>query len=387
MARVSSFASHPFRRSSYAAQSCSPCFLSSASDSSPCVFCLPLSRSVSLSSYRSKAQPLILAELHKQSSELQEIKAALSEKKRLAVVLSEIDSDAFKLMLSKGGFRLDATSDWPDELTQRLIANQSLAPPPPFQWSDENEPNQKDRYVPYLRNHLQAGLSRAADLVDLDSKKSFLNVFSDHRLLFDITGTTDVAVVHRGYITARADEQGILAVIELKKECTPKATRQTIGQLIAADILSTFSPLAVLSDLRDEWHFYWLEGRTIKHLCPPSGPNVRQLAFLFLRLALAPSFVVGEQLAAANTFVDALPVSVGKRRKLSPVKENRAGHDDEDEKDHLPSDGDSDLDEADRLQLKCQQVRRWVRNTPWLREICRSPLRSSMSKEANNMFG
>jgi hypothetical protein len=151
----------------------------------------------------------------------------------------------------------------------------------------------------------------------LDDWQSCLSV-SDKRLQFDIRGTTDVAVVHKGYIAAREESQGVLAVIELKKECSAKATRQTIAQLIAADLISRYSPLAVLTDLREEWHFYWLEARS--HLRPPAGPNVRCDAFLFLRLALAPGARVGEQLVGANAVLVALPMFAGKRLKLAPVR-------------------------------------------------------------------
>jgi hypothetical protein len=332
----------------------------------------------------------VLKEVKASREEVQAVKKSIEEKKRAAIVLSEIDSDGWHMILSEGGFTLDATSEWPAELTERLLADQpadAVNLPPSFHWTGENEPDQKARYLPHLRTHLQLHRYREADLVSLDDRKSFLSV-SDRRLLFDIKGTSDVAVVHKGYIAAREESQGVLAVIELKKECTPKATRQTIGQLIAADLISRYSPLAVLSDLRDEWHFYWLEGRTIKHLRPPAGPNVRRDAFLFLRLALAPGFVAGAELTAANAFVDALPVSVGKRRKLSPVKEDRARRDAAEDRDVTGCDDDeSEVDEEDRQMLLFRQVRKMIRHTPWLQDICRPALLAPMSAEARNMFG
>ncbi len=184
---------------------------------------------------------------------------------------------------------------------------------------ERNEPDQKGCYLPYLRTHVQLHRYCDAELVCLDDRRSFLSV-SDKRLQFDIRGTPDVAVVHNGYITAREESQGVLVVIELKKECSVKAARQTIVQLIAADLISRCSPLAVLTDLREEWHFYWLEGRVVKHLRPPAGPSVRCDAFLFLRLALAPGAGVGEQLAGANAVLVALPMFAGKRHKLAPVR-------------------------------------------------------------------
>jgi hypothetical protein len=315
----------------------------------------------------------------------------LEAKRRREIVLSDIDSDGWHEMLVASGFSVDATTEWPESLSVRLLggdAAAAIADPPAFQWDARNEPDQKDRYLPHLRTHLQMEQrSGEAALITLDNDRSFLSV-SDRRLLFDIKGTTDVAVVHQGYISAREEGQGVLAVMELKKACTKKDTRQTVGQLIAADLISRFSPLAVLTDLREEWHFYWLEGRTVKHLRPPPNACGRRLAFLFLKLALAPGFVVGEQLAVANAAVDALPVSVGKRRKLSPVKEDRprreSGAEDAAGGDAEESESD---EEDDRRQLLFRQVRQMIRHTPWLHEICRPPLRTHMSAEARNMFG
>ncbi len=329
--------------------------------------------------------------LNKLSTKIEQQNAKIEQllsQKRRAIQLSDIGSDGWHDVLAASGFSVDATTAWPDALSARLL-EAAGEDPPAFQWEDRNEPDQKDRYLPYLRTHLLMEQRQGdAALITPDNERGFLSV-SDKRLQFDIRGTTDVAVVHQGYISARLEEQGILCVIELKKACTKKDTRQTIGQLIAADLISTFSPLAVLTDLRDEWHFYWLEGRIIKHLRPPAGMHGRRLAFSFLRLALAPGFVAGEQLAAANAAVDALPVSVGKRRKLSPVKEDRPREScaEDETAGRAAEDSDDDDDDEDRRQLLFRQVRQMIRHTPWLQEVCRPPLLVPiMSAEARNMF-
>lgn len=339
----------------------------------------------------------LLKEIKESREEIKAVKKSIEEKKRPSLMLSDIDSDGWHMMLAEGGFTLDATTEWPAELTARLIAGQpvdALQIPPAFAWAGSNEPDQKDRYLPHLRTHLQLHRYREAEVVSLDDKKSFLSV-SDKRLLFDIRGTTDVAVVHKGYIAAREESQGVLAVIELKKECSRKATRQTIGQLIAANLISRYSPLAVLTDLREEWHFYWLEGRMVKHLRPPAGEHVRRDAFLFLRLALAPGFLAGAELAAANELVDSMPVTVGKRMfNLSPIKERRDSQEERDlafasTRSGSELESDEDEDEDDRKQLLFQQVRKMIRHTPWLREICRPAMMTELplSEDARAMFG
>jgi len=329
----------------------------------------------------------MLDKLVKIEQQTAELKAVMLSHKRRAIQLSDIGSDGWHDMLAASGFTVDASTAWPDALSARLLM-EGGEDPPAFQWADQNEPDQKDRYLPYLRAHLQLEQRQEVALIAADNERSFLSV-SDKRLQFDIKGTTDVAVVHQGYVSARLEEQGILCVIELKKTCSKKDIRQTIGQLIAADLISTFSPLALLTDLRDEWHFYWLEGRTIQHLRAPAGAQGRRVAFAFLRLALTPGFVADEQLTAANAAVSALPVSVGKRRKLSPVKEDRPRRESgpEDSAEWDAKDSESDDDEDDRKQLLFRQVRQMIRHTPWLQEVCRQPFCIPMSAEAHNMFG
>ena len=319
------------------------------------------------------------------------IKAAIVEvleaKKRPEIQLSDIDSDRWQNTVVASGFSVDGTIMWPDSLSADLLMGKAGVNPPSFEWDDSIEPAQKVRYMQYLSTHLQFDSRSDVALMPLDNNHKFLSV-SDRRLKFDIKGTSDVAVVHKGYIDMRMEGQGILGLVELKKDCNQKAIRQAIGQLIAADLISTFSPLAVLTDLRDEWHFFWLEGRTVKHLQPPRSAEGRRLAFLFLPLALAPGFLVGEKRTSAVAAVNALPVSVAKRRKLSPVKEGRDSEAEEGLQVKIPSNLDSDDDEDDRKQLLFRQVRQMIRLTPWLQEVCRpSLLRPPISDEARGMFG
>jgi len=309
---------------------------------------------------------------------------ALEAGRRPTIQLSDIDSDGWQSTIVASGFQVDATTSWPTALSDLLGATAGENPPA-FQWDDRNEPDQEDRYLPHLNSHLH--MKGDVALRALNASRTFLNV-SDKRLKFDIKGTSDVAVLHQGYISAHLEGQGILGLIELKKECNQKGIRQTIGQLIAADLLSHFSPLAVLTDLRDEWHFFWLEGRTIKHLQPPKSAEGRRMAFLFLSLVLGPGFLVGEKQSSAEAAVNALPVSVAKRRKLSPVKEDRTRRDSEDEEGaQVKFSSESDSEEDDNRQLLFRQVRQMIRLTPWLQEVCRPSSFKPMSEEACGMFG
>jgi hypothetical protein len=316
------------------------------------------------------------------------------EETRPALVLSDVGSDAFNQTI-KRVFKIAATSSWPEALTQSLLtgpAGAAASSPPPaapaFAWNDEAENQQHERYMQYLRDHLALPPRGELQLIRPTSN-TMLSVINDPKLPFDLRGTTDALVVHQGYIREHLPELGIFLVIELKKECDAKAVRQAIAQLIAADLQSQLTPFALLTDLRDEWHFYWLEGRTVQAL-QPTGATARRDALLFLRRVLASGATVGAELAASTAYVESLPVSIGKRRKLSPVKEERARRASEEEQDALAFDSaDADgpgWDEEDRQQVLFRQVRQMIRATPWLQDICRPPLSAPMSEAARSMF-
>ena len=46
----------------------------------------------------------------------------------------------------------------------------------------------------------------------------------------------------------------------------PYAVQLGLAGIRQLDVFEAAKP--ILTDLRDEWHFFWLEGRTIKHLQP-----------------------------------------------------------------------------------------------------------------------
>ena len=319
------------------------------------------------------------------------------EETRVALVLSDVGSDAFNQTI-KRVFKI-VTLSWPDALTQSLLAGRTSAAAsspsplaPAFAWSDEAENQQHERYMQYLRDHLILPPRGELQLIR-PTNNTMLSVINDPKLPFDLKGTTDALVVHQGYLREHLPEMGIFLVIELKKVCDAKAVRQAIAQLIAADLQSQLTPFAVLTDLREEWHFYWLESRTI-HALQPTGPTARRDALLFLRRVLASGASAGAELAASNTDVESLPVSIGRRCKLSPVKERRKSAEEEDAGlDHLICDSDDDVDgpgwsEEDRRMVLLRQVRQMIRHTPWLQEVCRPSVFSSpMSAEVHTMFG
>ena len=341
----------------------------------------------------------VLKEVRASRDEVKKGQAELKrhfEATRPALVLSDVGTDAFNQTI-KREFQIAAAVSWPETLTQSLLAGPvgavaaaSSLPPaaPAFAWSDETENQQHERYIQYLRDHLALPPRGELQLIR-PTNNTMLSVINDPKLPFDLKGTTDALVVHQGYIREHLPELGIFLVIELKKVCDAKAVRQAIAQLIAADLQSQFTPFALLTDLREEWHFYWLQGRTV-HALQPTGDTARRDAFLFLRRVLASGASVGAELASSTAYVESLPVSIGKRRKLSPVKEERPRRGSEDEQEALAFDADDvdgpGWDEEDRQQLLFRQVRKMIRATPWLQEVCRPSLSTPISAEARSMF-
>ena len=221
-----------------------------------------------------------LEELEKGQAELKRYLRA-----RTMLVLSDIDSDAFHQTILQE-FKIGISS-WSESLTQSLVtaAGTVHAPvsspppasdPPAFEWSHEPKDQQHERYMQYLRDHLTLPPRRQFQLIR-PTNDTLLSVINNPYLPFDLKGTADALVVHKGYLREFPSKLGIFLVIQVKKECDAKAVRQSIAQLIAADLLSDLrrSPFAMLTDLREEWHFYWLEGRTVQALRPTGATSRR----------------------------------------------------------------------------------------------------------------
>ena len=78
-------------------------------------------------------------------------------------------------------------------------------------------------------------------------------------LPFSLRGISDVAIVDRACVSGHATSRGLLVVFELEKVIKDRDAQQALAQLIAADVHSSFPVVTVLTDLNDEWHFFWTE--------------------------------------------------------------------------------------------------------------------------------
>lgn len=117
-------------------------------------------------------------------------------------------------------------------------------------------------------------------LVDLHNYLSYVHVLdkavynkvmfhTDNRPCLTIeglpSGTTDVAIVLSQAARERLPSTGIRMIFELKKRVGGAKERyQTlISLLLANEHSSNLKPVAVLTDLRADYTFYWLDGREI----------------------------------------------------------------------------------------------------------------------------
>jgi hypothetical protein len=233
---------------------------------------------------------------------------------------------------------------------------------------------------------------------------------------FKLTGTSDIVIVDSDVQRNAAGElssgssvsaAALLATIEIKKKVAERDVRQAAAELISADIhAQMLQPFAVVTDLQDDWRFLWLRGqRTIMTLSVPtvqqSGGDAsapRRAASLLLRRLLAEGSSVAADRLAASALLEALPIPIGKRQKLSPVKERPHGREESDACAALVSaldDSDSDdvdgpgWDDVDRKRVLLRQVRVAMRHTPWMHDVFRRPARfdAPPSADAINMFG
>ena len=302
--------------------------------------------------------------------------------------MSDAGSDKNWLLIAKAGFELEATP-WTEAFTTSLLGSDSLptflaTQPTAFRWDDDvriSEKAQQDRYMSYL----QEVLLMPRDLHLAAAPNNLLD--TDDRLGFKLTGTSDAVVLDREIDRAIGHEAAIRALFELKKKVNERAVKQGAAELIAAAVKAQYSPFVVLTDLVDDWRFLWLkERRTITVMCTPlptaADPFIaRRCAFLLLRRLFATASSLDADRLAAISLLDAAPaeVAIGKRQRLSPIKERpKSDAEAGDAAQRVASEGsDSDdvdgpgLDDEDREALLYRQVRSWVRNTPWLQDVCR----------------
>jgi len=292
-------------------------------------------------------------ELAKKQQE--ELTTLITARQRQSVTLSGMSAGHIEQIQQHLRMAVQAV-DW-SEVAPSLVSSSSsstsLSSIPAFRWSDENENQQADRYLPYLKQHLFIPRHLHMD----SAPPSLLDTSKSRYLPFDITGTSDVMVVERA--SGPAPIFGTRMLMELKKkQPDAKNLYQAMGQLLAADQHTPFTPIVVLSDLNDSWTFLWLEAR---RLCYSRAPS-RDTAFRTVQALLDHSdkphweAVLGRFSKTRHVMdvIDEEEAEERARQRRRP--DEQAELEDEDEL--------SEEEDEDRELRRRRAVRRMILNTP-----------------------
>ncbi len=325
--------------------------------------------------------------------------------KRRHITVSGMDTDSWLEILARG-FNV-VPHDWTDAVTAMLAPSSSTTTIsstacPAFPWTSANENQQVDAYTQHIR--AQLNLPRN---IHLKKAPSGLLDTKSPLLPFDVNGTTDLILVERASEAANLLASGVRVIIELKKDLSSAATshqRQAMLELIIADISSAFNPIALLTDLRDTFIFFWLdwdrkERILAKHVHYLPAPS-RDLAFCLLNRLIAEGSSDDDEMKVAASFLEQLPVPISKRRKLSMVPEFPAMADDDRDDEHDDDEGmhesrfipDSRPEwrrptmlEREGLPMIRRKLRAWISATPLFQDPHHNRIHQ-LSPEHQSMF-
>jgi len=189
---------------------------------------------------------------------MQDIYTTLNEVKRMlqgaiSMQISNLNDEDFRTVL--GVFfsvRIRAVEISPVTTPSRL---------PPFSWDDRQEANQHDRFMPYLNQ------IKFDDLVWVRvTSGDFLNTDIHGSVTIKLRGNTDAALVLKGYTGQHIDRHGAVLLVELKKptNLSNKSVHQAIAQLLCQAVTDLpQAPVVLLTDLIDDWMFYWIVERDV----------------------------------------------------------------------------------------------------------------------------
>ena len=343
------------------------------------------------------------------------VKRALEAREIEAPSISMVSagSDRNWSVNASSGFVMDVEV-WSDAFTSSLRGDMTPVEfinlqPQPFQWDPDSDPDErvaesshKEKYLEYLRQFIVM----PRDMVRLITTPNKMFDLEDAQchLGFNLTGTSDSTICILDTEVERAASITPLAVRALievkKKDINESDLKQAAAKLIAADIHSQFTIFVVLTDLADDWRFLWLKpGRKIMvtRVPDPTADDSfvsRRAASLLLRRLLADATHFEAERKNAAEFVEALPISIDKRQKLSQaIKERHSIRGEEsDAAVHNNDTGDVDSaddesadgrgrDDEDHKMILFHKVRKIIRHTPWLQEVCRADHRSATSSQ------
>jgi hypothetical protein len=183
-----------------------------------------------------------------------------------------------------------SAGDYQTLLTQCRLRFVSVTFPDPyggidvaaFKWSDEAEPKQEERYLAYLAQVVPLSKRHLRWKAVNDTKDLFLGQFPGYKL----KGTADAAVIDTTYpqLHSALVRASLALIVEVKKNVKSSSLQQGVLELLAHASMgeTAWPPLAVVTDLKDTWHFLWLNnGRNISILPGTRAQSVKFLRDLF----------------------------------------------------------------------------------------------------------
>ncbi|KAF1322411.1 hypothetical protein FI667_g11367, partial [Globisporangium splendens] len=201
------------------------------------------------------------------------------DEKRSVCSLSDLNSEKQERIFKK--MRLEA-----DYLEFKEPVDTSVAG---YKWKDavaEDAAPQREEYMKYLKTHLKTIREEYdLELLDVVDDKTLLSIV-DPRLPFRMNGTADAVLVDRRSIMHNDPLVGVRVVIELKRQVQRRHKPQAFGQLVSASLKAPLhcTPIGLLTDLNDHWHFAWFNAKKVLTHCSMRYPSN---AFKFLAAAVA----------------------------------------------------------------------------------------------------
>ncbi|RIA95564.1 hypothetical protein C1645_733949 [Glomus cerebriforme] len=218
-----------------------------------------------------------------------------------------------------------------------------------FTWNKHTEDAQADEYLKHLKANIT--LPDKLEWYNAKKKRNFLNLKNQKWLPFNLKGTTDVAILGKGYLERYGQEVcGCKILIELKKpsNINSQSRFQTQGELISANHWSIYNVLAILTDLNDYWEFFWEFGNEIRSYKPTSHQDALQMLQIYVDNVNTESEEESGN-GLEYTLNEELPFS--KRRKLNTSNVQVSG----------VADFGEFTDEMSNIEIKSKQIERYLR--------------------------
>ncbi|RLO10126.1 hypothetical protein DYB28_007402 [Aphanomyces astaci] len=124
------------------------------------------------------------------------------------------------------------------------------------------ESQQRARYREYMETGIGNVLAQEKlCVVGVENAPDLLTAYIPH-LDIHLAGRTDLVILSDEVSRGNADDLRVLPgarmVVEVKKSIQSGSMFQALTELIALDLLTTDPVVALLTDLNDHWHFFWL---------------------------------------------------------------------------------------------------------------------------------